>query len=572
MSKRIISTVLVVFMLTAVFAGCGNSLNSGETQATGQATSQATEAVTEVENADPYGKYEQTVTFTLGRADIANNQLPEGDTLENNAFTRYIKDKLNVEIKHAWVAQGDAYAQKVALSIASNDIPDVMFINQLSTLNSLVESDIIEDLTEAYDQYGSPLLKEYYASAGTNAQGVLKALETPTFKGSLMALPDLNTQANAITQLWIRQDWMDKLQLQAPRSIDDIILIAKAFIERDPDGNNRNDTVGLTGSADLLGINMHHVFNSIFTAYHAYPRQWLKDNAGNTVYGSVLPEVKTALAKLNEMYSAGVIDKEFATRKQDDTNALIASGKAGMMFGPWWSPWWPLTDTVKNDSKAEWSAYMAPVDAEGKFISTMQPINNSFIVVKKGYANPEAVVKVLNTQQRVLVWKDPDVTLDKQLYPKDLGYTVDWGNWPFTLSIEYIDAVEKRAKQIKDVLDGNSSPDSLDQAARGWYDLTVQEKANPKKDLNAWSHSAVVLSGARSMAFTDITKVYSEFYGTTETMETKKATLDKLENETFLKIILGSAPIEEFDKFVTQWKQLGGDEITKEVDNYVKSK
>ncbi len=572
MSKRIISTVLVVFMLTAVFAGCGNSLNSGETQAAGQSTSQATEAVTEAENADPYGKYEQTVTFTLGRADIANNQLPEGDTLENNAFTRYIKDKLNVEIKHAWVAQGDAYAQKVALSIASNDIPDVMFINQLSTLNSLVESDIIEDLTGVYEQYGSPLLKEYYASAGTNAQGVLKALETPTFKGSLMALPDLNTQANAITQLWIRQDWMDKLQLQAPKSIDDIVLIAKAFIERDPDGNNKNDTVGLTGSADLLGVNMHHVFNSIFTAYHAYPRQWLKDSAGNTVYGSILPEVKTALAKLNEMYSAGVIDKEFATRKQDDTNALIASGKAGMMFGPWWSPWWPLTDTVKNDSKAEWSAYMAPLDTEGKFISTMQPINNSFVVVKKGYSNPEAVVKVLNTQQRVLVWKDPDVTLDKQLYPKDLGYTVDWGNWPFTLSIEYIDAVEKRAKLIKDVLDGNSSPDSLDQAARGWYDLTVQEKADPKKDLNAWSHSVVVLSGARSMAFTDITKVYSEFYGTTETMETKKATLDKLENETFLKIILGSAPIEEFDKFVTQWKQLGGDEITKEVDNYVKSK
>ncbi len=570
MSKRIISAILAVFMIAAVFAGCGQAKNSGETQAQGESASQATTA--KVENIDPYGKYEQPVTFTMGRPDIPNNKLPEGDTLENNAYTRYIKEKLNVEVKHAWVAQNDAYAQKVALSIASSDIPDVMFINQLASLKSLVDADLIEDMTDSYEKYGSPLLKEYYASAGTTAQGVLKALETPTFKDRLMALPDLNVQANAFTQLWIRQDWLDKLQLQAPKTVDEIAAVAKAFIEKDPDGNNKKDTVGLTGSADLLGVNSIHVFNSIFTAFHAYPRQWLKDSSGSVVYGSILPEVKTALQKINELYKTGVIDKEFATRKADDTNALIASGKAGMMFGPWWVPWWPLTDSAKNDPKADWRAFMVPLDAEGKFISTMQPINNGYIVVKKGYSNPEAIVKVLNLQQRVIVGQDPEVTADKPLYPKDLGYTVDWGNWPFSLSIDYIDAIERRAKVLKEVFDGTKNADELDAVAKGWYDLTMQEKADPKKDLNAWAHYAVTTSGAPALAFTDITKIYSEYYGTTKTMETKKATLDKLENETFLKIILGSAPVEEFDKFVGQWKQLGGDEITKEVDEYVKGK
>jgi hypothetical protein len=43
-----------------------------------------------------------------------------------------------------------------------------------------------------------------------------------------------------------------------------------------------------------------------------------------------------------------------------------------------------------------------------------------------------------------------------------------------------------------------------------------------------------------------------------------------MEDETFLKIILGTAPIDDFDKFVADWKAQGGDEITAEVQASVK--
>ncbi|MDG0808501.1 hypothetical protein [Cohnella rhizosphaerae] len=52
----------------------------------------------------------------------------------------------------------------------------------------------------------------------------------------------------------------------------------------------------------------------------------------------------------------------------------------------------------------------------------------------------------------------------------------------------------------------------------------------------------------------------------TKTMQTKWTNLKKLEDETFLKIIMGIAPVDEFDTFVTKWKQQGGDEITAEVN------
>ncbi|MNG19963.1 hypothetical protein D3C84_1041790 [compost metagenome] len=64
----------------------------------------------------------------------------------------------------------------------------------------------------------------------------------------------------------------------------------------------------------------------------------------------------------------------------------------------------------------------------------------------------------------------------------------------------------------------------------------------------------------------------SEFYGTpTQTMGDKLSTLQKSELEAFTKIIMG-ASIDSFDKFVSDWKSLGGDQITKEVNDWAKSK
>lgn len=57
----------------------------------------------------------------------------------------------------------------------------------------------------------------------------------------------------------------------------------------------------------------------------------------------------------------------------------------------------------------------------------------------------------------------------------------------------------------------------------------------------------------------------------TETMKMKKDAIDKLEKDTFSKIIYGQVGIEEFDAFVTKWKSMGGDDITAEVNEWYKT-
>ncbi|MNW69226.1 hypothetical protein D3C74_481920 [compost metagenome] len=58
---------------------------------------------------------------------------------------------------------------------------------------------------------------------------------------------------------------------------------------------------------------------------------------------------------------------------------------------------------------------------------------------------------------------------------------------------------------------------------------------------------------------------------TTETMKSKLDYLNKLENQTFNEIIYGKQPLDSFDTFVSTWKSSGGDQITKEVNEWYDS-
>ena len=54
----------------------------------------------------------------------------------------------------------------------------------------------------------------------------------------------------------VRQDWMEKLNLEEPKTLDDFYNVFKAFKEQDPDGNGKDDTYGLStaGLYDIQGF------------------------------------------------------------------------------------------------------------------------------------------------------------------------------------------------------------------------------------------------------------------------------------------------------------------------------
>lgn len=180
-----------------------------------------------------------------------------------------------------------------------------------------------------------------------------------------------------------------------------------------------------------------------------------------------------------------------------------------------------------------------------------------YLVVKKGFKHPEAVLKTLNMQF------DTDQLQGEGIVQKD---AYNWMNMPFSLLLSNYDDKEKKAKLVQDVIDGKAGADTLQGEAKQIYNSYLKDKENPKKDLAAWSQRHAFLTGALPLIQDDkINRNVGVYYDQTDTMRTKWANLRKLEDETFLKIIMGNEPVDSFDSFVGKWKSQGGDEITKEV-------
>lgn len=64
--------------------------------------------------------------------------------------------------------------------------------------------------------------------------------------------------------------------------------------------------------------------------------------------------------------------------------------------------------------------------------------------------------------------------------------------------------------------------------------------------------------------------VEAAYYYTTKSSSKLRPTLDKLEEQMYLQIITGEKPLDYFDEFVEQWKKLGGDTLTQEVQDIIK--
>jgi putative aldouronate transport system substrate-binding protein len=521
-----------------------------------------TVAPTSSSTPDPFGKMPETVEFSIGMSLPSDPKLPEGESMENNDIVKHVEAALNVKMNVAWTTsdQGAAYEDKINLCIASSNIPDVLTLGNMTILRKLVTNDMIGDLTRTYEDFASPSFKQHHADAGN------VAIKGVTLNGKLMAIPTLTSIDNVIQIEWIRQDWLDKLKLQAPKTLDDMAGIAKAFIEQDPDGNGKADTLGILGCSTLYAGDTN-TFDLVFNAFNSYPGDWIRGKDGSVVYGSIQPETKLALQKLRDWYAAGLLDQEFALKDALASTEPVVGGKAGLMQGAWWSPWWPLNNQIQNDPSAEWFAYGIASD-DGNYYAHGASPAASFTVVRNGFKYPEVVMKLINISQDCL-------SNNADWYNELTGIGGKYANTTATLlpiycSAKYTDEITRRWKVIKDALDGVTAPDSLDNTAKNAYDQIKINRESPKKDISAWANDVAWTRGANVFIEDKFQQNIPAFYGATDTMVKKMTPMNDLEKDTFIRIIMGKLAIDEFDSFVAQWKSMGGDEITAEVNAAVK--
>ncbi|MEC0225742.1 extracellular solute-binding protein [Paenibacillus alba] len=549
-SKFIVLISIVSFTLLA--SACSTT-STTEPSKTSMAP---TESATTIKKNDPFGKYDPPIEVTAVRSIGASVKYNPGEDLDNNVWTKEFLNTLGIKIKYTWTAPDAQYQQKLNLSIASGEIADITAVNT-TQLKQMEESGQLEDLTGLYEQYAAPFTKEIM-----NQDGGL-ALKSATFKGKMLALP--YTAGSLGDVLWIRMDWLKKLNLAEPKTMDDVLQISEAFFAKDPDGNGKNDTLGI--AANKLIFEDMGSLKGFFNGYHAYPGAWIKNGSGKVVSGSIQPEIKPVLAKLRDLYKAGQIDKEFPVKDGGKAVESVIAGKYGIMFGSDWFPYYPFADGKTKDPNMEWKAFAIPsIDDKPAKVTVAFPVSKYF-VVKKGAKHPEAAIKLLNLFCEKEWGKTADI--EKYSVAKDgielFKYSLVQ-TWPALKDIPDTYLALKDALETKD-------PKKLNAEQKAGYDK-ILDFMNGDSGINLINWATMRQKAPTDSSYAveynykkENLLMVNAFYGApTPTMKEKSSTLDKMTLEEFTKIIMGVVSVDDFDNFVTQWKKLGGDDITNEVN------
>ncbi len=554
--KKIISCVLIINLL--ILCGCGDSGATPSTRENAE-TKEEYEAALYTARTIPYGKYPEQLTYTLGKLSGANNSnLPDGETYENNAYTRLLNERLNVQNQDVFEAMDEQYTDSVTMVIAQNDLPDVMIVEDLDELQYLVDNDMIADLTDSYNNCMSDTIKNIYGSYGRDI------LDVVTFGGKIMAIPETNI-SDGPNLIWLRKDWMDALGLSAPRTLSDVEEIIRQFKEKDPGHNGAGNTVGLVCDTSLCGgcgYSSEYTLDIIFAAYGAFPKQWIYDEDGNVVYGSVQPEAKEALAHIHELYKEGILDQDFLMRTSSNLIELIVDGQCGSFFGPWWAPNNPLMQAVEQNKDAEWQPYLIATEESGLTSYHTQNPSGKYIVVRKGYEYPEIACKIVSVLFDYLRYNDRDNQEIVDYYKENVDPTAR----PFAINVDYNNALQICYGELNHVFAGDKSADDLNVLEYSYYEACESYlKDAENASAEDWAAYTSRITACKILNDGRTNKVESLYFGETETMVTDWWSLENLESDTYLKIVTGESSLDEFDRFVENWYQNGGETITKEV-------
>lgn len=516
----------------------------------------------------PFGAYPETIEYTLGKMTSVNNSnMPENDTYTDNAYTRYIKSVINVQNVDAFEANDNQYDTNVSMAISMGSLPDIMVVSSQDEVEQLVGAGLIEDLTESYNNCISDRIRKMYESYGDSLKDMV------TYDGKIMALPETNI-TDGPNLVWLRKDWMDKLGLSEPHTIDDVVNIVKHFISEDP-GNNGEDaagkpnTVGLAVDTDVTGecgYSSEFLLDIIFACFGAYPKQWIMNDDGEIVYGSVTDEAKEAFSYINSLYNQGVIDNDFLLRTSTNICELIENGLCGSFFGPWWAPNNPLANAVSKNPDADWQPYLIATDSDGTTSYHSQNPCYKYVVVRKGYEHPEIAAKMISVMFDKVRFDCTDSEEFKNYYQLNVEPTAR----PLSINVDYNNALSICYRNIDATISGRKNPDSLELLERSFYDACSEYIKNANKTSTQWAAYMSRIKACSLIAQDNIKVVDSLYFKTTDTMKSHWWRLKAKEKEAYLKIISGEEDISYFDTFVKEWNEQGGQIITSEVSESMK--
>ncbi|MEK3890070.1 extracellular solute-binding protein [Bacillus sp. FSL K6-3431] len=270
-------------------------------------------------NKDANKKEDGSLTLTYW---VGNNR---PDTLKNyNEMGAYKKleeiTDVHVEFEHPASGEAD---QQFNLMMASGDLPDA--IERIWTSVPGGPEKYIKDKKIIK-------LNDYIDEHAPNFKKILE--EHPEWKkmistddGSIYSFPFLREDEVNLTFFGpiLRKDWLEKLELDIPETIEEWHTVLTAFKEQDPNGNGEADEIPLLINKDSI------TSNAFVGAWGITNGFYQVDNKVD--YGPIQPEYKEFLTLMNDWYKEGLIDKEYVATDDKLKDAKVTNDQLGSLLG-----------------------------------------------------------------------------------------------------------------------------------------------------------------------------------------------------------------------------------------------
>lgn len=547
-NKTIGSLLAVLLCLTLVLAACGQNKNNESASSAPASSAASSEAASSAPESDlPTETGDKNITFLFNHSGAPYAmKMKNGDLTD--PYVKYINDLSGYTTKFEWLGQGDDYTAGITARFASGDLPNVIRTNSVDDPQyhpGAVENGQFWDLTDLIDKY-APAVKAAIPPE-------LWASPKVTYNGRIYGIPQTLGLLTPSRVLYVRQDWLDKLGMKTPVTMDDWLAYFDAIVKTDMDGNGKLDEWGFEAKNNLE-------YSEVFFAnFNAYPSAWYEQDDGTLVPGIIAPGMKDAIKFWKNMYDKKYINQDFLTTTGEDSNADIYGGKVGSWAHDWGNysySWGPDLDVWTTAQKPGITILPGPtggVATEG----TLGPQTDGIYFIMVFPKQRDNIVDTL----KFLNWAYSDPAADKfyKLGIPDYNYTEKDG------VISWSDQSEHNKTDSEYLT----------------YQLSIDVRRadiNNEAVLGLKPEAGILMDGyekAKQSTFRNDAVLYMptiQAFADTPELSPRTQAAGTLFIEFFAKAVTGKVDIDSgFDDFIADWKARGGDKAIQQATDWYKS-
>jgi putative aldouronate transport system substrate-binding protein len=428
-----------------------------------------------------------------------------------------VEQIMNADISPNFV-QGPNMMDKVNVTLASGDLPDILVVfqgNQPSIIQA-IRSGAFWEVGKYIDQYPN-----------------IKASRDPirdaniSVDGKIWALYD--TQDITRVGINMRQDWLDKLGLQRPKTLEELYNVMKAFAKNDPDGNGKDDTYGTVavGAGGLVGF---------AASKYGAPNGYKVEN-GKFTPAFMTDEYRKAMKYVRNMYNDGIMNKDFGYAKQNQIDELLQKGVVGTYFG--------------NADRADIWGKLLQNDPKAKLTTFGDLDGPNYKYASLGYWStlmfPKSSVKTEERLREILA------ALDKLAAPEYSEFRL--------YGLEGVNYKKENGKRISLTKDTSAVMESLNVLALTKPESSIEDKPD-------WQVEMIKTVQANGTSKTLIGNPTAGLIS--QTNNEKGTELGKLIDDSVTKYVMGDLDDKGFDDVIQKWKATGGDKMLQEYETEYK--